>query len=254
MCTTCFLVVFKAVSQDNDLGLLVKGGRRGWWNRINRWKLPSLWEEEQSMPQPESEITSIAVWLFPLNAHAGVGPDDFDWSETLEELQLTICDFSPLFTTQFKREGIWQGIAASSAKIENPFTSCYTKRNLYSCQDSAHSTKLLQFISTRVWGKVCSCQPLCLPGLLLVAGMHRLWAHRALEGSLVLRSRLVVKIHFSGTRMMLLAIDAVPAKTLHPSPEDSFLLLGVSVVSCLNPGNWLCTWQDFPCWGKEQNY
>lgn len=52
-----------------------------------------------------------------------VGPDDFDWSETLEELQPSICDFLPVFTTQFKREGVWQGIAASSVKLENPFTS-----------------------------------------------------------------------------------------------------------------------------------
>lgn len=33
-----------------------------------------------------------------------VGPDDFDGPETLEESQLSICDFLPLFTTQFKRE------------------------------------------------------------------------------------------------------------------------------------------------------
>lgn len=45
--------------------------------------------------------------------------------------------------------------------------------------------------------------------------------------------------------MMLLAIYAVPVNTLHPSPEGSFLLLGVPVVSCLKPEELALRWAEF---------
>lgn len=44
----------------------------------------------------------------------------------------------------------------------------------------------------------------------------------ALERPLVLSSRLVVKMHFLGTGMLLLAICALPVKTLPPSPKVVF--------------------------------
>lgn len=45
--------------------------------------------------------------------------------------------------------------------------------------------------------------------------------------------------------MMLLAIYAVPVKTLHASSEHSFVLLGVSVVSCLKPEELALHWAEF---------
>lgn len=59
----------------------------------------------------------------------------------------------------------------------------------------------------------------------------------------MLRTRLVVKKHFSITE--ILAICAVPVKTPHPSPEGRFLLLVVSVVSCLKPEELALHWAQF---------
>lgn len=111
-------------------------------------------------------------------------------------------------------------------RVTESFASHHTKESSYRCQDSARRIKSLQVTSVRVRWKVCSCQRPVFAWAL--AGGCQGWHAQAqalgvaLERPLVLSSRLVAKMHFSGTGMLLLAICALPVKTLPPSPKVVF--------------------------------
>lgn len=98
--------------------------------------------------------------------------------------------------------------------------------------------------------KVCSCQHPVFAWA--GSGGCQDWHAQALglgtvlrRGPLALSNSLVAKMHLSGKRTMFLAIYAAPVKTLHPSPECSFLLLGVSAMKCWKPEELALHWAEF---------
>lgn len=117
-------------------------------------------------------------------------------------------------------------------RVRESFASHCTKESSYKMSGFSWQHKIapVHLQVCEVKGLLMSAPCVCLSFLWWLSGL-RLWVqpwHCALERPVVLKSRLVVKT-LLGYKSDALAICAVPVKTLHPSPEGGFLLLGVSI-------------------------